>query len=183
MTGLVRGLAIGVVSAFGLLGGLFAAGEALADPGGWPGVGLVVVWAVPMGAMVLLALRRPDVAARFLPWALVVAGVLLLLDAAGAYGRDTGPVGTITMFAVAVPCGLLGLHRALRAGTLVLVAAALQLAASVVERGRTGASLREVLGGSTGVLVVPFLVCAALLLLTALLERYDARHPHVRALH
>lgn len=183
MTRVVRGLAVGIVAAFGLFGALFAAGETFADPGGWAAVGLVAAWGVPLVALVLLALRRPELAGRVLPWALLVASVSLVLDAAGAYPRDTGPVGTITMFAVAVPCGLLGLHRAFRAGTLVLAAAAVQLVAAVVERGQTGASLREVLGGSTGALVVPFLVCAALLLLTAVLERYDARHPHVRALY
>jgi hypothetical protein len=183
MTRVVRGIAVGIVATFGLLGALFVAGETFSDPGGWAAVGLVAAWGVPMAALVVLVLRRPSLAARVLPWALLVAGVSLLVDAAGAYPRDTGPVGTITMFAVAVPCGLLGLHRAFQAGLLVLVAAAVQLGASVVERGRTGASLGAVLGGSTGVLVVPFLVCAALLLLTAVLERYDARHPHVRALY
>jgi hypothetical protein len=183
MTRVVRGLAVGIVAALGLFGALFVAGETLADPGGWAAVGLVAAWAVPMAALVVLALLRSEVASRLLPWALLVAGVLLLVDAAGAFPRDTGPVGTITMFAAAVPCGLLGLHRALRAGVLVLAAAGLQLAAAVVERGRTGASLREVLGGSTGALVVPFLLCAALLLLTALLERNNARHPHLHALY
>jgi hypothetical protein len=183
MTRVVRGLAVGIVAAFGLLGALFVAGETFSDPGGWAAVGLVAAWGVPMLALVLLVLRRPELAARVLPWALLVASVSLLVDAAGAYPRDTGPVGTISMFAVAVPCGLLGLRRAFEAGLLVLGAAVVQLGASVVERGRTGASLREVLGGSTGALVVPFLVCAALLLLTALLERYDVHHPHVRALY
>lgn len=183
MTRLVRGVAVGIVAALGLLGALFVAGETFADPGGWQAVGLVAAWAVPMVALVLLVLRRPALAARVLPWALVVASVLLLVDAGGAYGPHAGPVGTITMFAVAVPCGLLGLHRAFGAGLLVLAAGAVQLVAAVVERGRTGAPLGNVLGGSTGVLVVPFLVCAALLLLTAVLERYDAHHPHVRALY
>ena len=183
MTRLARGLAIGVVAALGLFGALFVAGETLADPGGWQAVGLVAAWAVPMAALVLLALRRPAIAGRLLPWALGVASVLLLVDAAGAYPRDTGPVGTITMFAVAVPCGLLGLHRALRAGMLLLAAAAVQLVGTLVERGRAGSPLRAALGGSTGALVVPLLVCAALLLLTAVLERYDAHHPHAHALY
>jgi hypothetical protein len=183
MTRFVRGLAVGIVAALGLLGALFVAGETLDDPGGWEGVGLVAAWAVPMVALVVLVLRWPAVAGRLLPWALAVAGVLLLVDAAGAYPRDTGPVGTITMFAVAVPCGLLGARRAFEAGVLVLGAAAVQFAAAMVERGRSGAPLGQVLGGSTGVLVVPFLVCAALLLLTAFLERYDAHHPHPRVLY
>ena len=183
MTRLARGLAIAVVAALGLFGALFVAGETLADPGGWQGVGLVAAWAVPLVALVALVLRRPAVAARFLPWALVVASVILLVDAAGAYSRDTGPVGTIAMFVVAVPCGLLGLHQALRAGTLLLTAAAVQLVGTLVERGRAGSPLRAALGGSTGALVVPLVVCAALLLLTAVLERYDARHPHVHALY
>ncbi|HEX2893621.1 MAG TPA: hypothetical protein VHO29_06415 [Marmoricola sp.] len=181
MTRLARVLAVGLVAALGLFGALFIAGETLADPGGWQGIGLVGAWAVPMGALTVLALRQPAVAGRVLPWALLVAGVLLLADAAGAYPRDAGPVGTITMFAVVVPSGLLGLHRAFLAGVLVLAAGATQLGAALVERGRSGAGLEQVLGGSTGAFVVPFLVCAVLLLLTAALERHDAHHPHLHA--
>lgn len=182
MTRLARVLAVGFVAALGLFGALFVAGETISDPGGWQGVALVAAWAVPMLVLVVLALRLPAAAARVLPWALLVAGVLMLLDAAGAYPRDAGPVGTITMFAVVVPCGLLGLQRAFLAGTLVLAAGAVQLGAALVERGRSGAPLGHVLGGSTGALVVPFLVCAVLLLLTAALERHDAHHPHLHAI-
>lgn len=183
MTRVVRVLAVGTVAVLGLFGTLFVAGETLADPGGWQGLALVAAWLVPMTALVLLVLVRTELAGRVLPWALLIASVLLLVDAAGAYGPRAGPVGTITMFAVAVPSGLLGLRHALRAGTLVLAAGGVQLVGTLVERGRAGSPLREALGGSTGALVVPLLVCAAFLLLTAVLERYDARHPRVRALY
>ena len=184
-TKVLRMLAVGVTAFFGLVGALFVAGEGLADPGGWKGVALVASWGVPMAVLVLLALRRPDAASRVLPWALAVVGVLALVDATTGVLEHRGPVSTIAMFAVVIPSGLLGLHKAGEAGLLMLGAAALQLLALVVQHARraddSGPSLAHALGGSSGVLVVPLLVCAVLLLLTAALEGRAGRHGHVHA--
>lgn len=185
VTKVFRMLAVGVTALFGLVGALFVAGEGLTDPGGWTGVALVVSWGVPMAALVLLTLLRPDVASRVLPWALAFVGVLALVDAATGLLEHGGPVSTIAMFVVAVPCGLLGLHKAGEAGLLVLGAAFLQLLGAVAQHawraGDSGPSLAHALGGSAGVTVVPLLVCATLLLLTAALEGRTGqrRHLHV----
>jgi hypothetical protein len=184
---LFRSLAVGTVALLGLVGALFIAGEGLSDPGGWQGLLLTIGWAAPMAALVLLAIFRPALAARVLPWALAAVAVLVLADAATGLLDRSGPVGAIAMFVVAVPCGLLGRRRAAEAGLLVLGAAALQLVATLAQysherTGDSGPTLGHALAGSTGILVVPLLVLAALLLLVAQLERHDAHHRHVGAL-
>lgn len=184
-TKVLRMLAVGVTALFGLVGALFIAGEGFADPGGWKGVALFASWGVPMAVLVLLALLRPETASRVLPWTLALAGVLALVDAGSSLLDRSGPGSTIAMFLVAIPCGLLGLHKAGEAGLLVLGAAALQLLATVAQytqrSDESGPSLADALGNSTGVIVVPLLVCASLLLLTAAVERMAGRHGHVHA--
>lgn len=184
-TKVIRIIAVGVTALFGLMGALFIAGEGLTDPGGWKGVALVASWGVPMAVLVLLALLRPEIASRVLPWALAVVGVLVLVDASTGVLEHGGPVSTVAMFVVAIPCGLLGLHKAGEAGLLVLGAASLQLLAAVAQHARraddSGPSLAHALGGSSGVLVAPLLVCATLLLLTAALEGRAGRHGHLHA--
>ena len=156
VTKVIRVLAVGVTALFGLVGALFVAGEGHTDPGGWTGVALVVSWGLPMAALVLLALLRPDAASRVLPWALAF---------------------------VAVPCGLLGLHKAGEAGLLVLGAAFLQLLGAVAQHARRAGdsvpSLAHALGGSAGVMVVPLLVCATLLLVAAVLQGRTGHHGHL----
>lgn len=180
-----RVLSVGMVAVLGLIAALFVGGESLDDPGGWKGLGLLVAWAVPMGALVLLAIRRPRLAARVLPWVLAAAGVVVLVDVLTSLFDRSGPAATVVVLVVAVPCGLLGIHRAGEAGSLVLGAAGLQLVAVVAQftrhRGGEGPSFAHELTSSDGVTVVPLLVCAALLLLTALLERRAAHHRHLHA--
>ena len=55
---------------FTVLAGLFTAGYALDDPGGLAGIGLVLLWLVPLLGGSLLAWRGPPLAYRLL---LVVA--------------------------------------------------------------------------------------------------------------
>ena len=185
VTKVFRMLAVGVTALFGLVGALFVAGEVVTDPGGWKGIALVASWGVPMAALALLALLRPDAASRVLPWALAVVGVLALVDAATGVLERGGPVSTIAMFVVAVPCGLLGLRKAGEAGLLVLGAASLQLLTAVAQHARraddSDPSLAHALGGSAGVTVVPLLVCATLLLLTAALEGRTGHRRHLHA--
>lgn len=185
-TKVFRVLAVGAVGLFGLVGALFVAGEGLSDPGGWKGVALTASWGVPMAALVLLALRRPETASRVLPWMLAAAGLLAVAEATSSLLDRNGPGAAIVMFVVAVPCGLLGLRKAAEAGALVLGAAGLQLlvvAAQYSRRsGDPGPSLGDALSDSTGVIVVPLLVCAGLLLLTALLERVASGHGHLHVL-
>ena len=109
----------------------------------------------------------------------LVAGWVIVDGLARVIDRDAwGPVGAVSMFAVLVPCGLLGVHRAAEAGWLMLAGAAAQFVATVASIDRAGGqSLWSALGGSTGVMVLPFLVLATVFLAVAAAERWTG-HTH-----
>ena len=176
----LRVIAVTLVALFGIVAGLFIAGEAFTDPGGWKAVLLITAWAVPMVVLSVMALVWPDLSSKVFPVVLaVVAGFVIVDGLAHMIDRDTwGPVGMISMFAVLIPCGLLGVHRAAEAGWLLLVGAGAQFAATGASMDRAGGqSLWSALGGSTGVLVLPFLLLAALFLAVAAAERWTG-HAH-----
>lgn len=180
----LRIVAMASVSLFGAIAALFIAGETLTDPGGWKAVALTAAWAVPLAALGVMALARPAPSSRVLPLVLAVVAAGVLVDSvAHLVDRDVwGPVGSVSMFAVLIPCGLLGLHRAGEAGTLLLAGAAVQLVATVAGMDRAGGQpLRSALGGSTGVLVLPLVVLGALFLAAASVERWAQSHPRPQA--
>jgi len=169
----LRVIAVSLVALLGIVASLFIAGETLADPGGWEAVLLIAAWAVPMVALSVMALVRPELSSRVLPVVVaVVAGWVIVDSLAHIIDRDTwGPVGTISMVAVLIPCGLLGVHRASAAGWLLLLGTAAQFVATLAGMDRAGGqSLWSAFGGSTGVMVLPFLVLAALFLAVAAAE-------------
>lgn len=171
----LRIVAVGLVALFGTVAGLFIAGETFADPGGWEAVVLTAAWAVPLIALSVLALVWPGPSSRVLPIVVALAAGWVVVDAlAHVIDRDVwGPVGAVSMFAVLVPCGLLGVHRAAEAGWLLLAGAAAQFVATVASMDRAGGqSLWSAFGGSTGVTVLPFLALAAVFLAVAAAERW-----------
>lgn len=124
----LRHAGFGVTALFGSLFGLFLVGETLSDPGGWIGVGLVALWAVPLTLVCVLAWLRPDAAG--LLFAPLVAGVIALsawfaVDSSGwrSFENHHGPVRAVTVFALAVALALWGLRRntQMRAGAMLLV--------------------------------------------------------------
>jgi hypothetical protein len=142
---------------------------------------LIAAWAGPMVALSVMALVFPELGSKVLVVVLAVVVSWVLVDSlAHVIDRDTwGPVGTISMIAVLIPCGLLGAHRAATAGWLLLVGTAAQLVATVASAdGAGGQGLRAAFGGSTGVVVLPFLVLAALFLAVAAAERWTTGHTH-----
>jgi hypothetical protein len=170
----LRIVAVTLVAVFAVVAGLFIAGETFASPGGWEAVWATAVWAVPLVVLGVLAVLWPGPSSTLLPIVLaVVAGWVIVDSFAHIVDHDTwGPVGSVSMFAVAVPCGLLGVHRAAEAGWLLIAGAAAQSVATVAGMDRAGGqTLGSALGGSTGVLVIPFLVLAALFLAVAAAER------------
>lgn len=141
-------------------------------------------WVVPVVMLGAFALRRPDAAGPVLVGVTALAVLFTLADAAiGIVPRDVwGPVATVVVFAVVVVLGLLGLHRAELAGLLMLVAGAAQLAATLIARG--GAAAGEgpgpgaLLGGSSGVVVLPTLVIGLLLVLAGAFAGESVRGSH-----
>lgn len=167
----LRYAAFGMMALFGLLGGLFVAGYAFEDPGGWAAVGLTALWVVPMAALSVFALLRPDAAARVFVWVTAAVVVFALADSAfGIIPRDDwGPVTAIAVFALGVALAFLGLHRPTLAGGTMVFLALMQLAAAVVAVVAHGSGDRPgpgaLLGGSSGVVIVPLLVTGLLFLL------------------
>lgn len=187
MAGIARVLrytAFTAMTLFGVLGGLFVAGYAFEDLGGWPAAGLTALWVVPLVALSVFALRRPGAAGRVFVW--LTAAVILFTVADSAIGiipRDAwGPVAAIVVFALGVALAFLGLHRPRLAGLLMVVTGAAQLAATIIgvavrqadgEPGG-GPGLGAMLGGSSGVVVLPLLVVGVLFLVAGALDHERA---------
>lgn len=159
--------AFGLTMALAAAGILFIAGETLADPGGWTAAGMIAAWLLPMIGLVALVLWRPTVAGWVLAGLVVVVAALNLADwVLGPAFRQVGPIPAISLFGVGIPLGVLGLRRARLAGVLLLAASLLQyltLAIALFAReGTEGPGPGALLGGSSGVLIVPFLVVGVL---------------------
>jgi hypothetical protein len=129
-----------VMAVLGVVVGVFVVGETLDDPGGWPAVGLIATWLVPLVVLGVLAWRRPE-------WAGWVLGVLTGAVAVGAVwfavdpqaGRslenDVGPVRALAVFVVSVALGVLGLARTGLAAVLLLVVGLVPVLAGTLGRG------------------------------------------------
>ena len=168
---------------FGLLGTLFVAGYAFEDPGGWAAVAMTAAWVVPMVALAVFSLRRPEAAEPVLIGVTVAVGLFAVLDEMLGIipSDDWGPVTAIVVFGVGVVVAFLGLHRAKIAGMLLTGLALTQLLATIV-----GLAIREtgdgpgpgaMLGGSSGVVVLPLLVIGGLFLLAGSMDHEEV-HLH-----
>ncbi|HEX5995538.1 MAG TPA: hypothetical protein VFY84_10390 [Jiangellales bacterium] len=174
----LRYVAFGVGALFGLFGGMFIAGNAFADPGGWPAAGMTALWAIPLVGICTFALLRPAAAGPVLIALTGMVAVFTIADSAfGIIPRDDwGPVAAIAVFALAVALAFLGLRRARLAGLLMVLAGLAQLTATLMGiaiEATDGPGPDAALGGSSGAVVVPLLVLGALFLLAGVLEDRD----------
>jgi hypothetical protein len=161
----LRHVAFTLMAVFGLLGGMFVAGETFADPGVWSAVAMTAAWALPLIALSVFALRRSAAAGPVFVGATALIVLFILADSAfGIIPRDTGPVVAVVLFAIGVALAFLGLHRAELAGLLMLVVGLAELAANW---GR--------LGGSSGVVILPILLVGLLFLLAGALGNESLR--------
>jgi hypothetical protein len=122
----VKWLGFGIMAGFSVIGGLFIAGEAYAEPGGAAAVPLVLAWLVPL----LLLLALVQFASRWGAWVLaaltaviVLASVLFAVDPARwrTMEDQVGPVRAVAVFVLAAALGVLGLNRTALAGWLLVV--------------------------------------------------------------
>ncbi|HET9127248.1 MAG TPA: hypothetical protein VFN73_04145 [Propionibacteriaceae bacterium] len=160
--------AVVLMTLFALLGGLFAAGYAIADLSGRAAALLIAAYAVPAVGLSVLAIIRPAVLGPVLVGLSVVVIVFNDIDAAARLiPRDTyGPVGVVAVLMLAAAIGFLGLHRPLLAGVLLVALAIGQAVAAVAGRDVAGGEpLGAVFSGSTGIVVIPLLVIGGLFLL------------------
>lgn len=163
-SGKMRRLTIGGLALFVVMAAVFTAAEALDDPGGWSGIGLIALWAVPLVALAVLSWRRPD------PTSLIVGGVVV-----GVAGMDSwaafaphqwssfehglGPVRAIVTFAVAGVLTVLAIKRTARAGLMLVAVGAIPLVLGVLRPRGTSAPL--------SLLSAPLTVAGVLLLTSA----------------
>lgn len=179
---IVRRAALVLTALFAVVGLLFALGYAYEDPGGWAALAITAALAVPLVALVLLAIFT-----RRAAYWIVVAGVAVFAAwqvAVLAGLRVEAPVTPLVALVLSVPIAVLGQRRAGRAAALMLADAAVPLMAVLTRMARAQGperpGLAALLGGSTGVVVIPLLVLAALFGLAALLGRRGVPAPGTR---
>ena len=154
---------------------LFIAGEALSDPGGWMGAGIVAAWLVPPLALSVLAVVRPRAAHPLLViivWIVVAASVASIFRARMVWEfEDThGPVNLLVQIAVLIPLVALGRAMPLEAGRLMAIALIGPLLFQAISLGVVGQwSVILVLV----VVAVPFGIVALLLILGGRLGSVD----------
>jgi hypothetical protein len=180
---IITNVAFGLMVAFVVLGSLFVAGYAFDDPGGWAAVGLVALWLVPMLVLVGVAARWPSVAV----W--VMAGALVLFAAYSIwYALDTqwwrdvmddvGPVLGISTFVLALPLAVLGLHRQLTAGLLLVAAAVIPYVAFLVSvSDEPWRGIADSLTTSSTVSCLPVFTVGVLFLVAGFLGRLGSPAP------
>ena len=182
---ILKYLAFALMTLFGVLGGLFAAGYAFEDPGGWAAIWMTLAVVLPVAVLIALALWRPVLAAPVLTVVTALVVVFNLLDKAFRWipRDDWGPVDSVALLGLGVALGFLGLQRPRLAGWLLVISGAAQLLGIIIRPLRMGRGevppLGALLGGSSGVVVVPMVVIGVLFLLAGL--RGD--EPKLRAAH
>ena len=190
----LRYTAFTLMTLFGVVGGLFVAGEAFDALETWLALTSTALWLLPMVALSVFALRWPDTAAPVLVGLAVVAGLVSVLDAAfHVFAIDAfGPVVAIGVFAVAVSLGFLGLHREALSGLLLVFLGVAQFLATVLSHSvgadqGPGPRVSDLLMSSSGVLIVPMVVVGLLYLAAGALDHEPPglRHvgPRTRAAH
>ena len=150
---------------FSGLAGLFTAGYAMDDPGGWAGFGLVLLWLVPMVGVSLLAWKRPPIAYPLLIAVAVIAvgnGIWQLIDPLSMrdFEDQYGPISAIGSFITMVPLALIWRYRRWQSVLLMGVVASAGLAPEF----RSGLHL-----GSSAAVALPMLLETALLAIAAAL--------------
>ena len=180
---ILRRTALVLTAIFTCGGLLFALGYAFEDLGGGTAVLLAAAVAVPLAALTVLASVRRPLALRVLALAVglyAVWGVITLF-----VNLVDAPDLPMIALILALPIAVVGLTYALRAGVLLVVVAAVPFLSVVSILVRTpgveGPRLGDLLGGSTGVVVVPLLVLAGLFLLAGALDRGPEPHPGLPA--
>ncbi len=198
MTGTAKALryaAFTLMVLFGLLGGLFVAGYAFEDPGGWIAVLMTAGWVLPMAALIAYVLVRKEAAGPVFVGVTVFVGLSTVLDSLLTVvpRDDWGPVLAVTVFSLGVALAFLGLFRARLAGLLLLALAFVQLVATALGHlvhgglfSGEGPGLMALLGGSSGVVVLPLVLIGVLFLMSDSLghePRKWTHQPRVRRAH
>ncbi len=174
-----RYVGFGFTILFAVLGCVFITGETFTGPGTLSAAIVVALWFLPMVALSVYALRRPEAATNVLLVAAALVSLFVVLEQIfrGAT-ENAGPVGSVAVFAVAVALGFLGLHRPLSAGSLMILLGAANLGVALSKSISDAAPVGDALGGSSGAVALPVLVVGALYLVAAAWEAWLGHRPH-----
>jgi hypothetical protein len=177
----IRYVGFGLTILFAVLGCVFIIGETFVEPGNPAAAILVALWFLPMVALSVYGLRRPEAATKVM---LVVAALVSLFVVLEQFFRgvteNAGPIGSIAVFAVSVALGLLGLRRPLPAGSLMILLGATSLGAALSRSvgSGDGASIGDALGASSGAVALPALVIGGLYLVAAAGQAWRGHRSH-----
>ncbi len=185
MTGtskVLSAVALVVLLLMSLAGSLFAAGYAFSDLPLWQPILGSLLWLAIAVGLTFVVLRFPEVAVQVMLAVTAVVALLIVLDGTlGIFRRDElGPVATVLLLAVLVPLAFLGLRRPVLAALMLATLALVQLLGAGLIRSGVGddAPFVALLRGSSGIVVLPTLLAAALFLVAGLLAHDSWRlHP------
>ena len=163
-----RTFALWMMLGFALLGGLFTAGYALADPGGTEGSLLVALWAVPLVVLSILAWLKYKIVKTFL-WIFLISAIIVNLisvlfkDQYSTFFNDRGPWLAIGSFVFTIVATVFGYHLNARlAGWMNITITLVPLAAALI-----AFEPQAVLaGGSTAAALTPGFTAGLLLLIS-----------------
>lgn len=160
--------ALWMMLGFALLGGLFTAGYALADPGGTEGAVLVALWAVPLVVLTILAWLKYKIVKSIL-WVFLISAVIVNLisvlfeEQYSTFFNDRGPWLAVGSFVFTIVATVFGYHLDARlAGWMNITIALVPLAVALIAFEPQAA----LAGGSTAAALTPGFTAGILLLIS-----------------
>ena len=160
--------ALWMMLGFALLGGLFTAGYALADPGGTEGAVLVALWAVPLVVLSILAWLKYKIVKSIL-WVFLISAVIVNLisvlfeEQYWTFFNDRGPWLAVGSFVFTIVATVFGYHLDARlAGWMNITIALMPLAVALVAFDPQVA----LAGGSIAAALTPGFTAGILLLIS-----------------
>ena len=160
--------ALWMMLGFALLGGLFTAGYALADPGGTEGAVLVALWAVPLVVLSILAWLKYKIVKTIL-WVFLISAVIVNLisvlfkEQYWNFFNDRGPWLAVGSFVFTIVATVFGYHLDARlAGWMNITIAVVPLAVALIAFEPQAA----LAGGSIAAALTPGFTAGILLLIS-----------------
>lgn len=163
---ILRRIALVLTALFAVGGSLFALGYAWEDLPVWPALLMTLAVVVPMAGLSRLAARKPEPALKLLAALVGLFGVYAIVGVFVDFFE--APDLPVMALVLALPIAVLGLRKPLHAGLLLIALAVFPLVQVVArmlgEPGPEGPGLGALLGGSTGVVIIPLTVLGLLFL-------------------
>ena len=160
--------ALWMMLGFALLGGLFTAGYALADPGAPAGSLLVALWAIPLVGLSILAWLKYKIVKTLL-WIYLISALtvnlisVLFKQEYSTFFNDRGPWLAIGSFVFTIVATVYGYHLDARlAGWMNITIALMPLAVTLIAFDPQAA----LAGGSTAAALTPGFTAGILLLIS-----------------